>query len=251
VNVQSPVIRALAAQTLALFVVASVVFLNQSTLHAPLSIIWLWLLQAVIATLCCILLRQESWWRYIHFFFPILAYASYQLALPSYIYLIAFIFLLVLHTASFKDRVPYFPSRKLVWDRVHVFLQSRGATNLIDLGSGLGGLVLYIKHKNPALTVKGIELAPLPWLISILRRRLTKSKAKFVLGDFQSINFAQYDAIFAYLSSAPMEQLYAKAQKEMRKNTLFLSHEFPVPDVNPSYLLDTPPGESTTYVYVM
>jgi hypothetical protein len=231
--------------------VAGIAFLNAYTLAAPIPLLWFCVLQACVASLCSILLQDEIWWRYIHFIFPISAYATHQLALPSLTYLFAFLFLLILFTASFKNRVPYFPSKKPVWERVHAFLQSRNATSLIDLGSGLGGLVLHLKQKNPALTVIGIELAPLPWLISLLRKVFTRSKAKFLIGDYEALNFGQYDAIFAYLSPAPMEDLYAKALREMRKDTLFLSHEFAVPNINPSYVLDSPTDESTTYVYVL
>lgn len=159
--------------------------------------------------------------------------------------------MLSLHTASFKNRVPYFPSKTTVWGRVNDFLSSRETTNFIDLGSGLGGLVLHLKQKNPALTVIGIEMAPLPWLISVLRKKLTKSNANFILGNYQALNLGQYDAIFTYLSPAPMEHLYEKAVREMRTNTLFLSHEFPIPNIKPSYLLDSPDDGSITYVYVM
>lgn len=250
-QIRSPALRALEVQILALCGVAGIALLNLTTLAVPLSLLKFCVLQAVLASVCSILLRDEVWWRYIHFIFPISAYASHQLALPSLTYLFAFLFLLLLFTASFKNRVPYFPSKQFVWERVHVFLQSRHTTNLIDLGSGLGGLVLHLKQKNPALTVIGIELAPLPWLISLLRKVFTRSKAKFIIGDYEALNFGQYDAVFAYLSPAPMEHLYAKASREMRKNTLLLSHEFPVPNVKPSYLLDSPTGESTTYVYVL
>jgi hypothetical protein len=250
-HIRSPALRALAVQSVALCGVAGIALLNLTTLAAPISLLWFCVLQAVLATACSILLRDEIWWRYIHFIFPIAAYATQQLALPSLTYLFAFLFLLILFTASFKNRVPYFPSNQLVWERVHVFLQSRNATNLIDLGSGLGGLVLHLKQKNPALTVIGIELAPLPWIISLVRKVFTRSKAKFLIGDYEALNFGQFDAIFAYLSPAPMEHLYAKALREMRKDTLLLSHEFPVPHIKPSYLLDSPKGESPTYVYVL
>jgi hypothetical protein len=40
---------------------------------------------------------------------------------------------------------------------------------IIDIGSGLGGLVLDLARRRPDCEVSGIELAPLPWLASRLR----------------------------------------------------------------------------------
>jgi hypothetical protein len=224
---------------------------NLYTLAAPISLLWLCIVQAVFATFFSIFLQHERWWKYIHFIFPLAVYVTSRFEIPSLVYLLAFLFLLSLHTASFKNRVPYFPSKTTVWARVNDFLTSRNAKNFIDLGSGLGGLVLHLKLKNPALTVIGIEMAPLPWFISVLRKKLAKSDACFILGDYQALNLGQYDAIFTYLSPAPMEYLYEKAVREMRRNTLFLSHEFPIPNIKPSYLLDRPDDGSVTYVYVM
>ena len=225
--------------------------MNLYTLAAPISLLGLCIVQAVLAAIFSIFLQHENWWKYIHFIFPLAVYITSRFEIPSLVYLLAFLFLLSLHTASYKNRVPYFPSKTTVWARVNDFLTSRNAKNFIDLGSGLGGLVLHLKHKNPALTVIGIEMAPLPWFISVLRKKLTKSNANFILGDYQALNLGQYDAIFTYLSPAPMEYLYEKAVREMRTNTLFLSHEFPIPNIKPSYLLDRPDDGSITYVYVM
>lgn len=251
INTRSPAIRALAVQTLALCCVAAIALINLYALGFPLSLFWLCIVQAVLAATFSFFLQQEMWWKYIHFIFPIAAYTTSHFEIPSLVYLFAFLFLLSLHTASFKNRVPYYPSKTSVWARVNDFLKLRNTTNFIDLGSGLGGLVLHIKQKNPALTVIGIEIAPLPWFISVLRKKFAKSNAKFILGDYQALNFSQYDAIFTYLSPVPMEHLYEKAVREMRTNTLFLSHEFPIPNIKPSYLLDIPNDGSITYVYVM
>lgn len=247
----SPAIRALAVQVLALCCVAGIAFVNLYTLAAPISLLWLTVAQAVLATFISIFLQREMWWKYIHFIFPFAVFTTSHFAIPSLVYLLAFLFLLSLHTASFKNRVPYFPSKNTVCERVNDFLTSRDMKNIIDLGSGLGGLVLHLKKKNPARTVIGIEIAPLPWLISVVRKKLTKSNVKFILGDYQALNLGQYDAIFTYLSPAPMEHLYEKAVREMRTNTVFLSHEFPIPNIKPSYLLDMPDDDSITYVYVM
>jgi hypothetical protein len=44
---------------------------------------------------------------------------------------------------------------------------------------------------------------------------------------------ADHDLVYAFLSPAPMSELWAKAQAEMRPGSLFVSNSFPVPGVTP------------------
>jgi SAM-dependent methyltransferase len=107
---------------------------------------------------------------------------------------------------------------------------------VIDIGSGLGGLVLDLARRRPESTFVGIELAPLPWLASALRARLAGSSARFVRGDYEHLDLGDYDAVFAYLSPAAMDGLWRKASAEMRPGSLLLSYEFDIgakpPDIN-------------------
>ena len=100
---------------------------------------------------------------------------------------------------------------------------------MIDIGSGLGGMAMHLAAARPGAEVTGIELAPLPWLVSKLRAALRKSRARFVRGDYEALNFADYDLVFAYLSPAAMPGLWHKAQREMRTGTLLVSYEFEIP----------------------
>ena len=47
----------------------------------------------------------------------------------------------------------------------------------VDIGSGLGGLVLELARRRPDSVFMGIELAPLPWLLSWLRAMATPSRS--------------------------------------------------------------------------
>jgi tRNA1(Val) A37 N6-methylase TrmN6 len=60
---------------------------------------------------------------------------------------------------------------------------------IADIGSGLGGLVLDLARRRPDAQVDGIELAPLPWLVSRLRAKLSGSRARFLRGDYEAVEF--------------------------------------------------------------
>lgn len=199
------------------------------------------ILQGLMAALVARIRGLAPWWLFIQAIFPISLAAVLALQLPPAIFLIAFIASVGWYWNAFRTQVPYYPSRPPVWLSVGSLLPNDRPIQFIDVGSGLGGLVLHLSkmHHNGKFT--GIEIAPLPWLVSVLRGLLTRSAARFIRGDYGRIDFARYDVVFAYLSPAAMPELWRKANAEMRAGTLLLSYEFDIPGVVP-HLVSTPAG---------
>lgn len=199
------------------------------------------ILQGLMAALVARIRGLAPWWLFIQAIFPISIAAVLALQLPPAIFLIAFIASVGWYWNAFRTQVPYYPSRPPVWLSVGSLLPNDRPIQFIDVGSGLGGLVLHLSkmHHNGKFT--GIEIAPLPWLVSVLRGLLTRSAARFIRGDYGRIDFARYDVVFAYLSPAAMPELWRKANAEMRAGTLLLSYEFDIPGVVP-HLVSTPAG---------
>lgn len=199
-------------------------------------------LQGVFAAVLTWRWGLASWWVAICLLFPLALHGADGLDLPPRLFLAVFLFMLVLYWSTFRTQVPYYPSGKSAWQAVAAQLPQGRAVSVIDIGSGLGGLVLDLARRRPDATVTGIELAPLPWLASWLRARLTNSRAVFVRGDYESLDFAAYDAVFAYLSPAAMMALWHKAGREMRPGSMLMSYEFAIPAAPPTvslYLQDT------------
>ncbi|GAB3537489.1 hypothetical protein GCM10027343_00760 [Noviherbaspirillum agri] len=194
------------------------------------------LLQGGIAALLASLRRMAAWWIPIHFLFPVALILLLAVGLPSWIFLLTFIALLVLYWTTFRTQVPFYPSNRATWDAVAKLLPSGRPVRFMDVGSGLGGLVLDLSAKRPDGIFAGIEVAPLPWLVSLLRARTGQHScggATFLRGDYRRLDFADYDVIFAYLSPAAMPALWEKARAEMRPGTLLLSYEFVIPGAEP------------------
>ncbi|MCD2518588.1 class I SAM-dependent methyltransferase [Massilia sp. G4R7] len=171
-----------------------------------------------------------SWWRVIQLLFPLALFATAQLNIPPLAFLAIFLFLLFLYWSTYRTQVPYYPSNRPVWDAVAALLPPEGKVRVIDIGSGLGGFTLDMAGRRPGIEATGIELAPLPWLASSLRARLGKSTARFIRGDYDKLDFADYDLVFAYLSPAAMGALWRKASCEMRPGSLLVSYEFVIAD---------------------
>ncbi len=209
------------------------------------------LFQSMFATFIATCVGMAVWWRWIHFFFPLALWLMSILHVPSSVYLAGFVVTMALYWTTFKTQVPFYPSRPAVWQALLTLMEQHSpqrALRMIDIGSGLGDVSTFIAQQRPDDAVEGIEIAPLPWLISKVRAAMKGSRARFTLGSYQALHFADYDVVFAYLSPAAMPQLWQKASQEMRPGTLLVSLEFDIPHVMPLQIIHT--GESTPDLFV-
>ncbi|HYD96932.1 MAG TPA: class I SAM-dependent methyltransferase [Noviherbaspirillum sp.] len=191
------------------------------------------LAQGTVAAMITRYASLAPWWPGIQFVFPVALVTFGALQLPSWIFLVAFLLLLCLYWTTFRTQVPYYPSSRQAWEAVNALLPVGRALRVIDIGSGFGGFAMHLAQARPESEVTGIELAPLPWLASAMRARFRRSRARFIRGDYEKLDLACYDVVFAYLSPAAMPSLWCKAKSEMRAGALLLSHEFPIPGMAP------------------
>lgn len=254
INLKPATLAAL-IQAFAFFSVLSLVWVVKQTSllfsASPLLIWTLVLVHAVLAVWLAYLANMEKWWRWIHFIFPIAVWFMLQWHIPDIVYLIGFLISLGLYWTTFRTQVPFFPSSLAVHQQVLTLIPEAEPLHIIDIGSGLGDLSMFIANKRPACTVDGIEIAPLPWLISLIRAKIKRSKAIFSMGDYRLLDFARYDLIFAYLSPAAMPALWQKARAQMRPGCLLVSYEFGVDGVEPMRCIKQNDDEKMLYVWKM
>ena len=86
-----------------------------------------------------------------------------------------------------------------------------------------------IKRARPDCECYGVELAWLPYLVS--RWRAAASGCHVERRDLMAVDLSGYDVVYAFLSPAPMPALWAKARREMRPGSRFVSLAFDVPGV--------------------
>lgn len=244
---RAPAIQALVIQcaTLAFLVL----LLGVIDVHA--SSLTFVLLQGALAALITYWRRMATWWVPIQFLFPLASSATHALALPPSLFLAGFMLLLGLFWSTFRTQVPLYLSGKAAWQCVDNLLPREQPLRFLDIGSGLGGLVLHLGRLRPESSFSGIEIAPLPWLASWLRARIARNGSQFMRGDYDRLDFAEYDVIFAYLSPAAMPAVWQKAVTQMRPGTLLLSYEFGVPDAAPDVVLQTGSGGRMLYGWRM
>ena len=216
-----------------------------------------WSLNSIAIGLLAFLLarcfRSPAWWQAIHLGFAPLLYLALAwqkaLALSPLWFLAAFCLTWLVFRSAASGRIPLYLSNENTAKRLAKLLPENAA--LLDVGAGVGSLLLPLATLRPDLALKGIENAPLPWLIGKIRaRRHNRERLDWRYADLWTHSFAPYDAIYCFLSPAPMPQLWEKACKEMKPGALFISKAFPIPDVAGETLTEAPCRDlDTLYLY--
>lgn len=201
----------------------------------------------------------QPWWQWIHALFPLAVWATLQLQISEHIYLVGFLITLTLYWSVHRTQVPFYPSFPATWRAVLNLMErqsliqrqvtDKSSLRVIDIGSGLGDLPMYLAKYRPHDQVLGIEIAPLPYLISLCRAWISRSKARMLFGDYHQHSFFQFDIVFAYLSPAAMPALWQKAKQEMLQGGLLVSSEFPVPEVRPTEVIQPSASSPALYIY--
>ena len=219
----------------------------------------LWLAALLSGALAAMLSRVaglEGWWQLIALLFAPAAALLFTVPVPPWVYLALFVALLLVYWTTFRTRVPLYLSGPPVWQAVQSLLPAAvpgRELRVIDLGSGLGGLLLSLAAARSDVQAEGVELAPLPALIARVRiaaRGLGNCHVRW--GSFWSQGLEPYDVVFAFLSPVPMSALWRKARAEMRAGTLFISSSFEVPGEQATRVIKLDDARGTTlHVWTM
>jgi hypothetical protein len=228
-----PALKALLAQlgSLALLFVIG----HQSALpfSSPMALA---VLQGCMAAFFAVGLRSARWWIIIHLAFMPCVVLAMGSGLPAWVYLLAFIVLMLVYWSSFRTQVPLFLSNKLTVHRLAAWLPDEPPLKLIDVGSGTGSLVRRLAQLRPDWQVHGIETAPAPYWLS---RQLCKTLANAHLtrDDFWNSSLQGFDVVYAFLSPVPMSALWAKAVREMRPGCWLISNSFEIARATPASVI--------------
>lgn len=156
--------------------------------------------------------------------------------------------LALLHLPAWWSQVPYYPSPKEVYDDVSQLLPKDGEFRFIDIGCGVGKLLNYLSlnHSNGHFT--GVEISFLPYIMAKIRN-ITRPNVEIRYKSFWTMNLSHYDYIYAFLSPAPMQRIWEKANTECKKGALFISNSFKAP-ANESFTKEVSPKlGGVLYIY--
>ena len=213
----------------------------------PFGLPVLLLIQGLLAALLGRLLGLWLFWVPLQILLPFaLAYGQ---VVPAWVYAAGFAASVLVFWNGTAEQVPFYMTNRRTFAAIAGLVTEAKAKSVVDLGSGMGGIVTYLASRDPAIRVDGVETAPL--LIMLSKGRLLLSRlanARILYRSLWETDLSQYDLVYCFLSPVPMARLYEKAKREMRPGTLLVSNSFEVPDVTPDRIITVDDARQTQLI---
>lgn len=232
-----PHLRQLALQGAAAFAVLSLAWPYFLLRDVPLPWAATTFVIGGVALLLALLTRQRWWWNVIHALFAPVAWWASTLEIAPFWFLVAFSAMLLVYRGAINGQIPLYLSNHATVRALVEMISESAVTRFADLGCGVGSVLCPLARVRPRSRFSGTENAFATWLIAYFRA-LGHANCDIRLGSFWSDDLSQYDIVYAFLSPAPMPDLWAKVEREMRPGSLFVSNSFAVPDVPASRIVD-------------
>lgn len=239
-----PLWRAVLAQGLAIALVVLLVYLL-ALLHVRLPLMIVALVQGLLAALIGWRLGLSRWWGWINLaFLPALLLAQ-RAELPAWLFLLAFVLLLLVNWNSLRERVPLYLSGRRARQQLQQWLAERESpVRFIDLGCGSAGTLLYLARQFPRGHFVGVETAPLLFVFAWLRC-LLQDNCSIRYQSLWRTDLSGFDGVYCFLSPVPMPRLWIKAQAEMPAGSWLISNTFEIPGVPADQALALNQGRQT------
>ena len=233
-----PLLGALLAQLTALLVVGGLVYGIAQVSNWRPSGLAAGLLQGLLAAGIGHRLGLSRWWWWLNLgFVPALLLVN-GAALPSWLFLLGFVLVLLLNWNSVGERVPLYLTGSRGRQELATLLARRSPRfRFIDLGCGPAGTLLWLARRFPEARFVGVETAPLPFALAWLRS-LPCSNCRICYQSLWRSDLSCTDVAYGFLSPAPMAKLWCKARGELPVGAWFISNTFEVPGTPPDEVVE-------------
>ena len=239
---------ALFIQFLVFALIAAGVYFAPLLVNPPYPYWLLVLLQGSFSAILISFFGLPKWWRYIQFFLPLGLYGGIVLGFDPVWALIIFVFVWLVFSNAFKERVPLYLTNSITRDALKVLVKKRHDVHFLDLGCGLGGNVALMSQIKNVSESHGVETAPVPYLLSKLVTFFRGGETYAM--DLWKADLSYYDVVYAFLSPEPMPKLWKKIMEEMLPGSVFVSNSFSVPGVEPTEVWElSDRRETKLYIY--
>lgn len=234
-------IKALLIQALAFVLVLFSTFVLPIFVPPPYPLWGYVALQSIVAAGLSWVFQLPFWWRWIQLLLPIGLYLGVYLKsvwqISGLWWLLVFLLLWLVFFNASRERVPLYLSNAETRKALKRLIKQQSEMlarkiDFVDLGCGLAGAVSEVSHFEAVKRSVGVETAPIPFLVAKLRSFIAGGEV--YRHDLWKVHLHDYDVVYAFLSTEPMEALWQKVLREMRPGSLFVSNSFPVEGKAPS-----------------
>lgn len=154
--------------------------------------------------------------------------------------LVALVFLAAVSVCWFSVRIGISPMPSSARARraiVEAAAIARGDT-IVELGSGWGTVAIALARQCPQRHVIGYELSLVPWLVSVLLKRLLRlQNLTLVRADFRTATFPREAVLVCYLFRRGMRELAQRLAREETPPAWLISNTFALPSWKPDSVI--------------
>lgn len=190
-------------------------------------------LSLVIATVAAIsvaaFLQVPRSWKIVNALLPISAALSLAVTIPAWVFAVPLLALLATYAPAFWTRVPYYPTSKAAYPLILAELPPNVPFTFIDIGCGLGDLLVFLQKHRPLGRYYGVEIGVVPYLVSKAKAHMHgNGRITISFRDLNKLSLEEFDYVYAFLSPAAMTTVWHKACREMREGSTFITNAFEV-----------------------
>lgn len=157
--------------------------------------------------------------------------------------------LLITAAVSILLRVPYVPTQKKFVEKLLQAAGIKKGQKIYDLGCG-DGRILFTAETITGCAGEGYELAPLIYLLAMMKKWFGQKKSQIYLKNFFHANLSDADIIFCYLTPEILEKTAKKLIQECKKGTKIVTHTFTIKGITPKTTIKDEKGLfPTIYIY--
>src|SRR5215467_5381529 len=133
-------------------------------------------------------------------------------------------------SGNIEKLAPYYPTPETIVSRMLEMGQLKAGEKMFDLGSGDGRIVIMAAQKFHA-DATGVEMDKDLYKQSMARiRKLGLEKtARIINGDLFKQNYSSADMLTVYLLPASNSKVAPMLEKQLKKGTRIVSHDFEFP----------------------
>ena len=184
---------------------------------------------SVAALVVSSFLRVPRSWKLANAALPLSAALSLAVALPAWVFAVPLLGLLATYAPAFWTRVPYYPTSKEAYPLILAELPTNVPFTFIDIGCGLGDLLVFLQKHRPLGRFYGVEIGVVPYLVSKMKARARgNGRVSIFFKDLNKLSLDEFDFVYAFLSPAAMSTVWLKACHEMNPKSTFITNAFEV-----------------------